>query len=369
VAVLQALLALISRSAGKILNAVFGWAVRALFGQCTSREQTFFSGVVAAAVAWPILVAGVAAPKVAALLLAFVPIPRWVPSWTVRIVWLSLAVLIPLVVGLAVASKAPPGSPRESMLGRTLRGYPITLGLAMAFLIMFVSVPVMRLVALVRRQKSADIPLVTDAAAYHQVAACVHDVLGRHGFALAAARPGWWVAAPTKILNWFGGEAFRAYVPKSLEHFVAPDLEVSLYPSGILLRGARRRLTWAHGLIAESIVYTGGLQTSAATAQKLERRLRELWKLSQTETRGDDLAGHADARDSLRQLDQLVDQLGTLDVEFEDWQALYRQILQLERTLRHQPQVLDRQRWAPPSSGHPDDQPDPVARLGSSAVG
>jgi len=32
-AILQALLTLISRSAGKILNAVFGWAVRALFGQ------------------------------------------------------------------------------------------------------------------------------------------------------------------------------------------------------------------------------------------------------------------------------------------------------------------------------------------------
>ena len=31
-ALLQALLTLISRSAGKILNAIFGWAVRALFG-------------------------------------------------------------------------------------------------------------------------------------------------------------------------------------------------------------------------------------------------------------------------------------------------------------------------------------------------
>ena len=48
-ALLQALLALISKSASKILNALFGWAVRALFGQTTAREQTFLSVVVAAA--------------------------------------------------------------------------------------------------------------------------------------------------------------------------------------------------------------------------------------------------------------------------------------------------------------------------------
>ena len=77
-ALLQAILALITKSAGKILNALFGWAVRALFGQTTAREQTFLSVVVAAAVAWPVLLVGIAAPKVAALLVAFVPIP--IPS-------------------------------------------------------------------------------------------------------------------------------------------------------------------------------------------------------------------------------------------------------------------------------------------------
>ncbi len=106
-ALLQALFALISKSAGKILNALFGWAVRALFGQTTAREQTFLSVMVAAAVAWPVLLVGIAAPKLAALLLAFVPIPHAVPAWTVRIVWMTLALLIPFGVGIAVAAKAP----------------------------------------------------------------------------------------------------------------------------------------------------------------------------------------------------------------------------------------------------------------------
>ena len=144
---LQALLALIGKSAGKVLNAIFGWAVRALFGQTSSREQTFLSAVVGAAVAWPLLLVGLIAPKIAALLLAFVPIPHWIPAWTIRLVWLGLALLVPLGVGLAVASKAPPHMPHESFLKRTARGFPITVGLAIAFLIMFFSVPLMRLAA------------------------------------------------------------------------------------------------------------------------------------------------------------------------------------------------------------------------------
>jgi hypothetical protein len=335
-AILQALLALISKSAGKILNAIFGWAVRALFGQTTSREKTFLSVIVAAAVAWPLLLMGVAAPKFAALVLAFVPLPKAVPAWIVRLVWLALAVVVPIAVGLAVAAKAPPTARRESFVMRMLRGFPITVGLAAAFLIMFVSVPVMRLAALVRRQTSADVPLVTDAAAYHDIATRLHAVLSRHGFDLHPAAPGWWVSAPTRLLNWFGGDAFRTYVPNHIEHFVSPALTVSMYPTGVLLRGSRQRVTWAHGLIAEAVAHTDGLQTSDPKAQQIERQLHRLWK------QYDGAPPSARAGQVLRsRLDDIIRGLGALDVDFEDWQVLYRQILQVERAIGGQRQLID----------------------------
>src|SRR5512135_3745833 len=88
-AILQAILTMISRSAGKILNAVFGWAVRALFGQPSPKEQPFLTGVVAAAAAWPVLLLGVAFPRIAALLLAFVPFHNRAPAWLIRVIWLG----------------------------------------------------------------------------------------------------------------------------------------------------------------------------------------------------------------------------------------------------------------------------------------
>lgn len=58
-AVLQALLTFISKSAGRIINAVFGWTVNALFGRSLQTERAFLSALVAAAAAWPLLVAGI----------------------------------------------------------------------------------------------------------------------------------------------------------------------------------------------------------------------------------------------------------------------------------------------------------------------
>jgi hypothetical protein len=40
VAILQALIGYLARSAGKALNAIFGWAVLALFGSVSPKEQT-----------------------------------------------------------------------------------------------------------------------------------------------------------------------------------------------------------------------------------------------------------------------------------------------------------------------------------------
>ena len=111
-AILQALVALLTRSLGKILGGLFAWAVVAIFGYSSAREKLFLSGLLAAAGAWPILLLGVAAPKVATFLLAFVSVPSWVPSSAIR--WIGLALVVPLAVGAAMAARQPADRPRRS---------------------------------------------------------------------------------------------------------------------------------------------------------------------------------------------------------------------------------------------------------------
>lgn len=340
-AILQALFALITRSAGKILNAIFGWAVKALFGRTSARDQTLLSALVAAAVAWPLLLVGVAAPKIAALALAFVPLPKFVPSWIVRLVWLGLAAIVPIALGLTIAARKPPAVRQEPFILRLLRGFPMTLGLAAAFIVMFVSVPVMRFVSMVRKEKSVDVPLATDTAAYHQVAQLVVETLRRHGLDTSPAEPGWWVKAPARILAFFGGDAFAGFVPRTIEHQEGPGLAVTFYPTGLLLRGEEHKLTLAHGLIAETVVRSDGLQTTDADAQAIERQIRHVWKIFDEAPE----AHTGSARLSAR-VDELARALTDLDVDYDQWQVIHRQLLQLDRALHGQRQLLDAK--APP---------------------
>jgi hypothetical protein len=262
VAIIQAVLALLNRSLGRIVTALFGWAVMALFGATSGSEKIRLSALVGAAAAWPVLLLGVVWPKAAALVLAFVPLPDVVPAWSIRLVWILLAVGVPLAVGVALATRSrgtgvpvpgtpgpPPRTPLEEPgLLRLLRGVPVTLAIAASFLIVFVSVPVQWAVSVVRRRMDVRVPLTTDAPAYRVVADEIARTLDRHGFSVEATDPPWWVSAPSHILRTFGGPSFRDYVPERLAYFRGPQLEVALYPTSLLLRGAAQETAWAHGI-------------------------------------------------------------------------------------------------------------------------
>lgn len=335
-AILQAIFAMITRSAGKILNAIFGWAVRALFGQPSPKEQPFLTGVVAAAAAWPILLVGVAVPKVAAMIIAFVPFHNRAPSWIIRMIWLGLAIIVPIGVGLVVASRAPQGSAREPVWKRIARGWPITIGLAAAFLVMFLTVPGLKIATLLRRRKQEQVPLVTHSSFYHQVAAIIVATLNRHGYRMRAAKPGWTMSVPTKILLTMGGDAFRGYVPDRLEYFRDGTFEAALYPSGLLLRGPGRDVARARALVSEALTHSEALQTLDPTGQELERRIHSLW--DQFDRDPVDSVGSPSMRAAI---DRLAHDLGVAELPFEDWQIIYRQLLQLGREIDGRPQLLD----------------------------
>src|SRR5258706_4982449 len=95
-ALLQAIVNLLGRTVGKILSALLDWAVVALFGRVSGRRKLLLWGLMASAAAWPLLLAGVAAPKAAVFLLAFVPLSGSVAPAGMR----AALVVLPLLVSL-----------------------------------------------------------------------------------------------------------------------------------------------------------------------------------------------------------------------------------------------------------------------------
>jgi uncharacterized membrane protein YqjE len=257
------------------------------------------------------------------------------PSWVMRIVWVSIALAVPLTIGLVVAAKAPPGSPREPFVKRALRGFPITIALAGAFLLTFVSVPFMRISAVLERRKDEHVPLVTSGDAYDDVAERIDRRLDLQGIDAVRADPPWWLAGPTKLLLALGGRAFRGFIPRKLAYWRGPELEIALYPSDLLLRGARRLTAFVHGVVTEDLAHSAALQTFEPAAQEIERQIRRVWRVY-----GENPAAHRDSPALVGRLDDITEQLGRVDVPYEEWSILYRQIAQLSRALEGKHQLL-----------------------------
>jgi hypothetical protein len=336
-AILQAIFALLSRSLGKVVTAIFGWAVVALFGQTTDKEKTLLSALVGAAVLWPFLLVGIAVPRAAALLIAFVPMHASVPDGVMRVIWIGLSFIIPAVMGVVMATKAPPATAHDSVPKRILRGWPITIALSAGFLITFVTVPILRVMSIIRRRVGVNLPAVTDARGYHQVAAQVVETLVAHGFALERAPAPLHVTLPSKVLLKLGGRAFRGFIPDDLEFYRAGTLTVTFYPSGLQLSGLARETARAHAVVDERLTSTPAVQTTAPQAQAIEQQIRRVWSILD-----ENREAHVGSRLLLSRLDDIAAEARKLDVSFMDWQVIYRQLLQLDRALRGQPQLIEK---------------------------
>jgi hypothetical protein len=332
-AILQALIAFITRSFGRILSALFDWAVVAIFGYTTGTQKIFLSALLAAAGAWPLLLLGIAAPRFAAYVLAFVPIPAWVPAPVIRAVWIGISLVIPLAVGAAMALRQPEDQPRRSWPARLLRGFPITIGLSTALLISMVTVPALRLVSAVRRHKDVQVPLVTDATSYRQVAERILALHREHRRPVRRVPPPWWLTAPLRVLTAVDREAFRNRIPSDLAYFEGSDLVLALYPSGLLIRGRPTALAVAQGLIVEGVSDLEVWQTSDSRAQAIEGRIARAWPAPGSRTDGWDPARTGTLR-------EITGAIAVLPVDYDDWQIVYRKALQLGRALHGQPQLL-----------------------------
>ena len=255
--ILTSLFSFLGRSAGTIVNALFGWAVMAIFGNRSKTESTLLSVLVGAAATWPIVLLGVAFPKIAAFALA-------------------LALLIPAVLGLTIAARSKT-APSRAFWRRVLSGVPITLGLSAAFLVMFVVTPVLKLRAAARRRKEEHMPLITDADAYQSVAKMPVENLGKHHIHLEAVEPPWWMKAPSAILKVMGGHAFQDFLPERLAYYQSPSAELALYPNDLLIRGDPKWVARIHLLSAIATSKSQALQTFDAIAQKIEGKIERLW--------------------------------------------------------------------------------------------
>ncbi|HYK97010.1 MAG TPA: hypothetical protein VEU77_01325 [Candidatus Acidoferrales bacterium] len=310
-----ALFAFVGRQIGRLLQLAFNWATLVLFGQVAKDKQLFLSLMAALSLVWPVALAGVAIPSVGTFLLGFVTVPDWADLW-VRIGMLVLALLAPLGVGYC-AIRLRDSAPHGAGIARALfAGYPSALALAVVLVWLMVVTPVTQVMALLRRWDTAHVAIAVKPGAYDTVVDDLRAALERADLPVRHTFAPWPFTLPGRVLALVGGAGVRALVPQHLSQLRGAQFVMTIHPMDLSLSGKTRALARARSAIVRELTFTHAYQTWTKEAQRIE----------------DDLLKAADYRVELA---PIGDRINAADIPFEEWEILYRMLLQVRlRTAR-----------------------------------
>lgn len=308
--------AFIGRQLGRVLTLAFNWATIVLFGHVPQDRQLYLSGMALTALLWPIVFAGIAFPSFATFLLGFFTVPAWAHSW-VRLAMLALAILLPLANG-ALSTRLPDEGNRpkgRALATAILRGYPNSLALFVVLVWMMVVAPLGKIRGLIKRWEAAHVPIAVKVSGYDKVVQDLAAALDRTGIKVTRRRAHWAYELPGRVLGVLGGETVRALVPAELAELVGNGFEMTLHPMDLSLLGRKKTLARARAAIVRELTFTEAYQTWSKEAHAIEDRLMKA----------------ARAEDDLNAIGTVLNER---DFDFEEWEILYRLLLQVRLRVR-----------------------------------
>jgi hypothetical protein len=227
-----------------------------------------------------------------------------------------------------------------------LRGYPFSALLAVTIVLLGVVAVARKLRSLAKRREDVHVPIVVKPGHYDQVLDELRDVLGASDLPVRQEHATAVLSTPPRLLAAVAGPMLGALVPERLMVLKSRDLDILVYPSDVAISGTKEVVARARAAIASRLTDAPAYMTTTEEAEQIEDELRELAAA---------IEGRGGSEEGLQaRLDEIDKRLATITVEFEEWQTLYRERLQLERRiLAHRVEAAS----APGSK----DVPEPVA--------
>ncbi len=140
-----------------------------------------------------------------------------------------------------------------------------------------------------------------------------------------------------KILLRIGGRPFAAMASEQVEYRRNDELEVTVLPNETILRGVPVLVGHARALCAEVYGPRPIIQTFDADARELEAHAKRVWAIYLEQPRA-----HRRSDILERRVIELSAQLSRLNLPWDEWQIIYRLLLQLDRAMRGDEPLLER---------------------------
>lgn len=325
-AIISALLALVGRALGKILNTVFGWETMMLFGKIPSDRQIYLSVNVFGSVIWLALLIGIAVPSAGVFLLSFVTLPAGIDKEWLRLAMAAIVIALPAAIGLISMKMIEPGRlppNAASKLNFIAKGYPYTAGLALTLLLMTLLVPVIKISTFLKGWTSDHMPIIVAPEDYAATVDNVTSVLNRRGYAAEKAPAGWMLAVPTKIFLFFAGGSVKEMTTGHLTLVRAENLEVLLHPSDLMISGKKFDVVHVRAILTEELAFSKAHMTWSKEANEMEAEMADL----------NQAMGRLHSEQIVRSWKKIDDRLKNGEITFEEWEILFLKKILLQRNL------------------------------------
>jgi hypothetical protein len=338
----QALLAALMRSLGRIINTAFGWATILLFGRVPQSRQIYLSVITFGSVIWLVVVIGTAFPNVGTWLLAFVTLPPWVNRAWIRLAMLAGVIILPVAVGVASLLMLEPSRRPKGARARVivvLKGFPYTFGLALTLAMLIIFAPILKARNIVRRWTERHIPVIVESRDYERVVADVQAALLAGGVPTERRPVSWMLRVPTAVLTSFARNQTHVLEPNRLVSLVSPYLEVILHPSDLVISGRDADVAHTQAVISEHLTFTDAYLTWSKESNELEDRLRRIWRRWRRNGVSPD--------DMWRELHHVERDLRSLKLPYEEWEVVFRELSVVRLSLLQDCAAGEAASWQP----------------------
>lgn len=319
----------IINSLGRIAAFLFSWAMVGFFGKMPPKRQYLLAGIGLMSMLWIVFVIGMFFPDVIHFLFLLnkgLNNPR--VENIVQNFSIVFVLVLPFVIGLAslfVDSEPPPTLGGKAV--QVLKGWLIAPGFAIAMLLMMITSIITLSITYLKRLKTEHVPITIKKGGYRTVMDDISQALNSNGVRVQEKELPIYLKPPVMVMALLAKSIVQGLVTPEAKMLQGDNgLTIIVHPTDMVLAGPKSTALHARAIITQRVPFTEAYLTWEEDSQKFEDRITELWrewKKSPKNTRNDMAA-------RLKKIEELKAALHDTEIPFEQWEVVYRELLQLE---------------------------------------
>lgn len=323
-----AIFGVVFRSLGRIVTFLFGWAIIRFFGEMPSMKKYLLSSIALLSVAWWYFVVSLIWPPVFTLLVRIQPQAARETGLINWVTWPAI-LAIPLLTGVLtmfVDEKPKPGI--WGKLRPVLQGYLVAPGFGIAILTMMLVSTGLVIYSTIRQMKVEHVPILLKPDGYQQVLMDLTKALEQSGYKITRHPTPWVLKPPEWILAVFASNIFKGVAPKEA-CILSGDcdmLNVVIHTADIAVSAQKETAVRARAVITTNVPFTEAYLTWDKGSRAFEDRVAAIRKRYLGK-------GPQAIPQAQQEIEQLKASIYVKGVPFQQWEVLYREVLQLEEAL------------------------------------